>query len=222
MSDSANGGKLTLYSRADAEIIEKKSRFIAHAAPVKDEREAQLFIDEIKKKHSDATHNVYAYFINGGAVARCSDDGEPQGSSGYPTLNALKSCGADDLCVVVTRYFGGTLLGTAGLARAYAAAARAAIERAGFAVYETFTNLRISLGYSEYQKLSAQLQREGIAEDDTQFDERVTVCCSVPLGSVERLEAAIRDMTGGRAVLEKLGKVQRLRQIDMDHVDTKK
>ncbi len=214
MSDSAKGGKITLYRRADAEIIEKKSRFIGHAAPVKDEVEAQLFIAEMKKKYSDATHNVYAYYINNGAAARCSDDGEPQGSSGYPTLNALKTCGADDLCVVVTRYFGGTLLGTAGLARAYAAAARATIDCAGFAIYESFTDVRIALGYSEYQKLAAMLKNEGIAEDDTIFDEKVTVHCSVPSENVSRIEGALRDMTGGRAVFENLGEVQRLRPID--------
>ena len=122
-------GKVTLYRRADAEIIEKKSRFIGHAVPVKNEEEAQAFVNEMKATYADATHNVYAYYLNGGAVARCSDDGEPQGSSGYPTLNALKTCGATDMCVVVTRYFGGTLLGTAGLARTYAAAARAAMKK---------------------------------------------------------------------------------------------
>lgn len=215
MSDSAKGGKITLYRRADAEIIEKKSRFIGHAAPVKDEAEAQLFIAEMKKKYSDATHNVYAYYINNGAAARCSDDGEPQGSSGYPTLNALKTCGADDLCVVVTRYFGGTLLGTAGLARTYAAAARSAIECAGFAVYESFTELCTTVGYSEYQRLTAMLKNEGIPEDDTEFGEEVTARFFVPSADADRLVATICDMTGGRSRPKMLDVTLRLRKIDI-------
>ncbi|MBR4933257.1 MAG: YigZ family protein, partial [Clostridia bacterium] len=175
MAVENKGGKVTLYKRAEAEIIEKKSRFIGHAIPVRSEAEAQEFIAEMKRQYADATHNVSAYYINDGAIARCSDDGEPQGSSGYPTLNALKTCGATDMCVVVTRYFGGTLLGTAGLARTYAAAARAAIEEAGFAVWEKFTILMVEVGYSEYQKLTVMLRNEGIAEEDTDFGEKVTV-----------------------------------------------
>lgn len=214
MTDSAKCGKITLYQRATAEIIEKKSRFIGHAAPVKSEEEARAFIAEIKKKHSDATHNVYAYHINGGASARCSDDGEPQGSSGYPTLNALKNCGADDLCVVVTRYFGRTLLGTAGLARAYAAAARSAIECAGFAVYESFTELHTTVGYSEYQRLTAMLKSEGIPEDNTEFGENVTLSFFVPSADSERISTTICDMTGGRQKPKVLQITERLRKID--------
>ncbi len=206
-------GKVTLYKRCDAEVIEKKSRFIGHATPVKSEAEAQEFVAEMKRLYSDATHNVYAYYLNGGAVARCSDDGEPQGSSGYPTLNALKTCGADDLCVVVTRYFGGTLLGTAGLARTYAAAARAAIDASGFAVYENFTIAMIEVGYSEYQRLTVALKNEGIAEEECDFAEAVTVTVAIPEGKIDRLTALVRDLTQGKSELEVLDVEERLRPL---------
>ena len=206
-------GKVTLFKRADAEIIDKKSRFIGHAVPVKSEAEAQEFVAEMKRKYNDATHNVYAYYINDGAVARCSDDGEPQGSSGYPTLNALKTSGATDMCVVVTRYFGGTLLGTAGLARTYAAAARAAIDEAGFAVYENFTVVMIEVGYSEYQKLTVLLKNEGIPEEETEFGEFVTVTAAVGEGMVERLRMQVRDMSQGRGKFEIICVEERLRPL---------
>ena len=206
-------GKITLYKRAEAEIIEKKSRFIGHAIPVRSESEAQDFIAEIKKKYADATHNVSAYYINDGAIARCSDDGEPQGSSGYPTLNALKTCGATDMCVVVTRYFGGTLLGTAGLARTYAAAARAAIEEAGFAVWEKFTIVMIDIGYSEYQKLTVMLRNENIAEEDTDFGERVTVTAALGEGKLDLLTRYVRDITQGRGEVEIISEEMRLRKL---------
>jgi len=207
-------GRVTLYRRADAELIEKKSRFIGHAAPVRNETEAAEFVAEMKRKYADATHNVYAYYIDGGAVARCSDDGEPQGSSGYPTLNALKTCGASDLCVVVTRYFGGTLLGTAGLARAYAAAARAAIEESGFAVYEKFTVVTIEVGYSEYQRLTALLKNEGIPEENTDFGEFVTVCCAMMDDQIDKIAGAVSDMTGGKGNFVVLRVEERLRPLN--------
>ena len=212
MNELANG-KVTLYKRADAEIIEKKSRFIGHAIPVRSEAEAQEFVAEIKKKYSDATHNVYAYYFNDGAIARCSDDGEPQGSSGYPTLNALKTCGATDMCVVVTRYFGGTLLGTAGLARTYAAAARAAIDASGFAVYENFTVVMIEVGYSEYQRLTVLLKNESIAEEDTEFGEFVTVTAAVGEGKLERLKTQVRDLSQGKGKFEEICVEERLRKL---------
>ncbi len=213
MSFENTKGKVTLYRRAEAEIIEKKSRFIGHAIPVRSETEAQAFVNEMKDIYADATHNVYAYYINDGAIARCSDDGEPQGSSGYPTLNALKTCGATDMCVVVTRYFGGTLLGTAGLARTYAAAARAAIDASGFAVYENFTIAMMEVGYSEYQKLTFFLKNEGITEEDTEFGEFVTVTVAIPDGMTDRIETQLRDITQGKGKFEIICVEERLRPL---------
>ena len=118
--------KITIHTPVEIETVEKKSRFIANLAPAKDENEAKEHIEKIKNRFSDATHNVYAYYIDYGTYARYSDDGEPQGTAGMPTLNALKMSGLTDICVVVTRYFGGILLGAGGLVRAYSGAARAA------------------------------------------------------------------------------------------------
>ena len=110
--------RVTLAREAHAEMEERKSVFIGHAKLVTSEEEARAFIEEIRHQYADATHNVYAYLLNGGSIARYSDDGEPHGTSGVPTLNVLKMSGAMDLVVVVTRYFGGILLGAGGLVRA--------------------------------------------------------------------------------------------------------
>lgn len=209
MKDKNEKEKITLLKRADAEIVVNKSRFIGHAAPVRDESEANAFISEMKSIYADATHNVFAYYIGGGAISRCSDDGEPQGSSGYPTLNALKMCGADDLCVVVTRYFGGVLLGTGGLARAYAAAARAAVEASGFAHYGIFKIVRIELGYSEYQKLSSKLANEGIPEENVEFSDKVSLTAALRGDTFDGISAYLTDLTKGMGNITVLGEEER-------------
>ena len=140
--------RLALAKRASAEMIERKSVFIGTAAPVASEAEARELIEEMRHKYHDATHNVYAYQLNGGAIARYSDDGEPQGTAGIPVLNILKMSGVSDLCVVVTRYFGGILLGAGGLVRAYAASAKLAIETAGIVTMTDFAILRVRCSYS--------------------------------------------------------------------------
>ena len=135
--------RVTLASNVSCEMEERKSIFIGHAAPVRSEEEARMFIEAKRKEYHDATHNVYAYMLNGGAIARYYDDGEPQGTAGMPVLNVLKMSGACDLCVVVTRYFGGILLGAGGLVRAYGAAAKNAVDAAGLAVFEQYALMKI-------------------------------------------------------------------------------
>ncbi|MBR3422880.1 MAG: YigZ family protein, partial [Clostridia bacterium] len=125
-----------MHTPVETEIVEKRSRFIANLSPAKNEIEAKEHVNSIKSRFSDATHNVFAYYIDHGTFARYSDDGEPQGTAGMPVLNALKMSGLTDICVVVTRYFGGILLGAGGLVRAYSAAARSAIEACQRVVYE--------------------------------------------------------------------------------------
>ena len=121
----------TIKKRASDEFIEKKSRFIGYIAPVETEDEAIAFINEIRTKHRDATHNVYAYSLRAGQVKRASDDGEPQGTGGVPMLNVLNGNELVDVCCVVTRYFGGTLLGVGGLVRAYTEGAKIAVAAGG-------------------------------------------------------------------------------------------
>ena len=121
---------ITIKGRAEARFEEKKSVFIGYVCHVESEEEALAFVKEIKEKHKDATHNCYGYVMKGGILCRYSDDGEPQGTAGKPILDMLVKSGVDDVCVVVTRYFGGTLLGTGGLVRAYTSAALGALENA--------------------------------------------------------------------------------------------
>ena len=121
----------TIRLREEAEFIERRSRFIGHACPVKTEEEAVAFINEMKAKYWDASHNVYAYCLREGQIKRYSDDGEPQGTAGIPVLDVLQKSGVVDTAVVVTRYFGGILLGAGGLVRAYSHGASIALEAAG-------------------------------------------------------------------------------------------
>ncbi len=200
MSESAD--RRTLARRASAEMTERKSVFIGTAAPVTSEEEARALIEEMRREYHDATHNVYAYILNGGAVARYSDDGEPQGTAGVPVLNVLKMSGATDLCVVVTRYFGGILLGAGGLVRAYSAAAKLAIDTAGIVTMTDFAILKIRCSYSDYQKLTVQLPKYGATEDNTEFLSDVTVTAGIENSRAPALIAAVSELTNGRASAE--------------------
>lgn len=201
--------RVTLAREAHAEMEERKSVFIGHAKPVTSEEEARAFIDEIRHQYADATHNVYAYLLNGGAVARYSDDGEPHGTSGIPTLNVLKMSGAMDLVVVVTRYFGGILLGAGGLVRAYSAAAKLAIDEAGLAVFEPWNIVGVTCSYSDYQKITAGLPKTGAVEEDADFGEDVTVTAAVKVEDTGALMTWISETTGGRSAVEILDTVER-------------
>lgn len=191
--------RVTLAKSVSVEMEERKSVFIGHAAPVGSEEEARAFIDAKRREYHDATHNVYAYLLNGGAVARYSDDGEPQGTAGIPVLNVVKLSGATDLCVVVTRYFGGILLGAGGLVRAYGASARQAVEAAGLAVFEPWAVLRVKVSYSDYQKLSAALPKLGAEEDSCAFGEAVESLCALLATGEEDFRRNVAELTAGRA-----------------------
>ncbi len=201
--------RITVKEETESEIIEKRSRFIATVKPVKDEKEAQEFITRIKEKYRDATHNVFAYFIDFGTYARYSDDGEPQGTAGMPVLNVLKMSGMTDLCVVVTRYFGGILLGAGGLVRAYSAAAKAALDDAEHVIFEPFSIVRTNVSYSEYQKLVKNADNFGITIEETVFSEDVTIVFSVPDPLIGRIKDGIRDLTSGKATFTVICKEER-------------
>ena len=137
----------TVGTSASAEFEEKRSVFIGHACHVSDVDEAMAFVKEKQAAYRDATHNVWAYYMKDGVVARYSDDGEPTGTAGMPTLDTIRKSGVDDTCVVVTRYFGGILLGAGGLVRAYSKAASLAVQAAGIVTYESFSELSVRLTY---------------------------------------------------------------------------
>jgi len=202
-------GRITLARRASAEMEEKKSIFIGTAAPVSSEEEARELIAEMRRQYHDASHNVYAYILNGGAVARYSDDGEPQGTAGVPVLNVLKMSGATDLCVVVTRYFGGILLGAGGLVRAYSAAAKLALDEAGVVTMADFAILSVRVNYSDYQRVIVQLPKMGVTEDDAAFETAVTIHAGVLASRVEEVTRLLSEMTGGRASVEVIGHEER-------------
>lgn len=165
----------TVAQRAQAEFEEKRSVFIGYATHIDNEEEAAIFVKEIKKEHRDATHCVFAYLLGDGTVARYSDDGEPQGTAGMPTLEAIRKNGVTDVCVAVVRYFGGTLLGAGGLIRAYSHAATIAIDAAGIITYEPYDEITLTCGYSEYQKYAPLLTAAGVIIDDTSYEAEVTI-----------------------------------------------
>jgi len=194
--------RITVKREARAEIEEKKSRFIGSISPVDTEEEARSFIDRIKKEHYDARHNVYAYVLDGGSVSRFTDDGEPKGSAGIPVLNVLKMSGVDGVCVVVTRYFGGILLGTGGLARAYSSAAKAALDEAGLSVMAEYSVCGIKCSYSDYTKLSAKLPSLGAVEEESTFAADVDLVVSCLSPDVEAISDYITQATSGKSTLK--------------------
>lgn len=201
--------RVSIAREVSCEMEERKSIFIGHAKPVSTEEEAKKFVADKKAEYADATHNVYAYLLNGGAIARFSDDGEPQGTAGMPVLNVLKMSGACDLVVVVTRYFGGILLGAGGLVRAYSASARLALDEAGIAVYEQFALIRIQINYSDYQKLTVALQKLGASEESADFGENVTVMTALEADRVGELTALVSELTYGKGTTELVGYEER-------------
>ena len=191
---------VTVKHEAHVEFEEKRSLFIGHAIHVEDEEEAAAFVKSIKKQYADATHNVWAYHLKGGIIARYSDDGEPQGTAGMPVLEAIRKSGADDVCVVVTRYFGGILLGAGGLVRAYSHSAVIAINEAEIVVYEPYYEYSLSCGYSEYQKYSNILGFERVVIDSTDFGAEVLVRFAVKKAQAERVLTRISEAGYGRDI----------------------
>ena len=193
---------VTVKNEAHTEFEEKRSVFLGHVRRCDSEEEALSFVKEIKKEYADATHNVYGYSINGGVLARYSDDGEPQGTAGMPVLDTIRKSGVDNVCVVVTRYFGGTLLGAGGLVRAYSHSASISIEEAGIAKYEPYSVYRLKCGYSEYQKYNSYFSNINALIDDTVFDAEVTVVFSVKRRVAPNVLEKIKEMSYGRDVPE--------------------
>lgn len=191
---------VTVKQEAHVEFEEKRSLFIGHAIHVTSEEEAMEFVKKMKKQYSDATHNVWAYLMKGGIIARYSDDGEPQGTAGMPVLEAIRKSGVEDVCIVVTRYFGGILLGAGGLVRAYSHSAVVAIEGARIAVYEPFCQYELHCGYSEYQKYSNILTMENAIIDSTDFSDEVVVKFALKRICAEQVLNRINEAGYGRDI----------------------
>ena len=196
----------TLEHEGEAEFVEKKSVFIGHACPVKSEEEAQAYVKKMKNAYMDARHNVWAYMMKGEIVARYSDDGEPQGTAGVPVLDTIRKSGVTDAVVVVTRYFGGILLGAGGLVRAYSHTAKLALEAANIITYEQYTEMELSCSYSDYQRYLPELPRFGAVVDDTQFTDSVKILFAVKNTVAEDLARRVQEMSGGKDTLVVRGK----------------
>lgn len=193
-----------LYEGAQGEIVEKKSRFIANIFPVKTEEEALEKITEMKKKYYDARHNCYAYIIGANhEIKRSSDDGEPSGTAGRPMLEVLEGQGIGDVLVVVTRYFGGTLLGTGGLVRAYSGAVKEALLDCVFLEQTMGYLLRIDTDYIDLGKLQYIARTHELHEWDGVYAETVTLELLVPCEEIDTVEAEIVEKTSGKAKLER-------------------
>lgn len=196
---------LTLRKEANDEFIEKRSRFIGYAKPVTTQEEAIDFINKIRSKHWDATHNVYAYVLREGQTRRFSDDGEPSGTAGVPVLDVLLKENLTDCVVVATRYFGGIMLGAGGLVRAYSHTSKIAIEAAGIIKMSVCSQLSVTCDYNYYGRLSSLIPEHGGIVEDTTFGENVTVKFYLPATNTDIFNAALVDSSFGKFSSVKLG-----------------
>lgn len=193
---------VTIHHHASFEYEDRKSIFIGEAMPVTTEEEALAFIENVKKRFPDARHHVYAYVLRENSIMRFTDDREPQGTAGMPVLDIIRKNGITDVVVVVTRYFGGTLLGTGGLVRAYSAAAIGALEAAEVITYDIYTTLTIETTYSDYQKFAPIFTETGYRSEDIRYTDKVILTGSVRKTNVDDLSDKLVQVTSGRAKIE--------------------
>ena len=188
---------------AESRYEEKKSVFYGFAKPVTTEEEAVAFVASIKKKFPDARHHVYAYVLREDNKSRYTDDGEPSGTAGMPVLDIMRKQELTDCVIVVVRYFGGTLLGTGGLVRAYTTAAKEAVETAGVVTWMPLTDVQVECSYSDYQKLTTLLS--GVNVTNTSYGDGITVEISLPTEEVSAFFLEVTNRTAGRGVCKILG-----------------
>ncbi|MGB4504023.1 MAG: YigZ family protein [Syntrophaceticus sp.] len=174
-------GFYSIRRAAEVEVVIKRSKFIAAAAPVDDEDAANFFIDQVKEKHKRATHNVFAYLINE-QVMRCSDDGEPAGTAGMPVLDVIRKQGLERIAIVVTRYFGGIKLGAGGLVRAYTEAAGKAIDSAGIVKKRLHREIFVQVDYQFFGPVKRELEMAKAQIQDIAYGEQVKISCLLPVG----------------------------------------
>ncbi len=192
----------TVPCAAEAEFTARRSRFLGQVKPVGSPEEAEKFIREVRAAHRDATHHVYAYVLRTGQARRYSDDGEPQGTAGIPSLNVLLQAGVTDTAVVVTRWFGGILLGTGGLARAYSRGASEALAASGIVRMAACREGALSCGYGLYGRAAPLVSAQGGAVDDSAFGGEVRLWFHIPCGSEAAFQAALADASCGSCEAE--------------------
>lgn len=196
----------TVSSPAEAYLVEKKSKFISNVRPVANEQEALDFLQAMRSKYSDATHNVYAYVIDENNIFRYSDDGEPSGTAGMPVLDTIRKEGLVDVAVVVTRYFGGTLLGTGGLVHAYGGAARMGLESAGIITRILCDIVSAKVDYTMVGKMQHLISTGGYILEDTVYDREVEFIVCLRSEQVKRFYDAVTEISCGRAIIKDIDK----------------
>lgn len=192
----------TVLENASDEFVEKRSRFIGYCKPVKTEQEAIDFINEKRSEHWNATHNVYAYSLREGNIKRYSDDGEPSGTAGVPVLDVIVKNEIFDVVVVVTRYFGGVLLGTGGLVRAYSHGSKIAVEAAKPVIMQNCLVCEARCAYNQYGKVSSLIIGVGAAVDDTVYESDVLVKFHIKPDLLGTLNKKLADATSGGVTVE--------------------
>ena len=181
---------------SEATFVEKRSEFIGHVWRVESEEEARAHIEATKKKHYDARHNCWCYIIRGGAV-RYSDDGEPQGTAGQPMLNVFQREGVENVCCVVTRYFGGILLGAGGLVRAYTQSAKDALDAAGISVVRRWVAMEVPCSYSMFERARLEVAAFGGVVENVDYGADVVLSALLPEERAEEFAAHILDVSAG-------------------------
>jgi len=195
----------TVEFESSDEFTEKKSRFIGYVKPVKTQAEAVEFINSIKTKHWDATHNVSAYVLKENNIQRSSDDGEPSGTAGVPVLDVLLKEGLVDVCVVVTRYFGGTLLGAGGLIRAYSHGSKIAVDAGHIITMAPCKIITVSVDYSFYDRINIMLADFGANIENSEFADKVNIEFSLKESLVDNLSKTLTEQSNGKYTLNIIG-----------------
>lgn len=194
----------TVYEGGEAEVIEKKSRFIAEVYPVASEEQAMAKLEEVRKRYWDARHHCWAYVIGKNPAAeRMSDDGEPAGTAGKPILEVIKGRSLTDVLVIVTRYFGGTLLGTGGLVRAYGQAASEGLSNSRIITRIYGFKLKISTNYTDLGKIQYLLGKQGLTAMDPVYSDKVELSVFVSADEEQKLLRELMETTNGQAVTER-------------------
>jgi len=191
------------FADAESEFTEKRSRFISHIWRIGSEAEAQERVREMKTRYYDARHNCWCYIVGENTV-RYSDDGEPQGTAGQPMLKVFQRENVRDVCCVVTRYFGGVLLGAGGLTRAYSRGARDALTASGVAELGLWSAVSVPCAYPLFEQVKLEIAAAGGTVDDAAYGEAVEVAASVPAHRVEGLQQRLTELSAGTIVLREL------------------
>jgi uncharacterized YigZ family protein len=194
----------TVARQGKEEFTEKKSVFIGHIKPIETQEQALEFINEIKQEYKGATHNCHAYVNKEGNIVRFSDDGEPQGTAGMPILEVIKRENLTGVVIVVTRFFGGILLGAGGLVRAYAKAAKIAIDSVGIAVFSQFSQFRITIDYTIYNKIQHDFEKYRVRCKEVSFEGNISMTLVIKKDRLEEYKKYLQDISGGKLEITQL------------------